>query len=333
MSRSVTTTAARHRSPVSTHFATRSSAPSPTGRSLRGGWLVPGARRRGRGREAPRAQRRRFTAMADQSGSGRGLYNNESLYIVRERSTDRLLVGLLHEAAQLEHCLLCSYLYAGCSLKSFPEEFATLPDGRENRRRAIQYERVRAWKQAILEVATEEMLHLHYVQCLLRALGERPYFELPERDSTGNWFFGNWQTRVGSPGPDVGTEVPVAPVTPGNLRRLVLYESTDAMQDKGLFGPEAMDLFRRLHAFEVELLLESVLYDVSDDSVREALKAKLHHLYDELTPGEPRAVAAAAAAADVDVGDFNFQSIADLYNKGILPLYQEAFDQQRVPYS
>ncbi len=41
--------------------------------------------------------------------------------------------------------LLDSYLYAACSLKTHPEEFATLPDGRENRRRAIQFERVASY--------------------------------------------------------------------------------------------------------------------------------------------------------------------------------------------
>lgn len=255
-----------------------------------------------------------------------------------DESAEELLVGLLQEAAQLEHCLLDSYLYAACSLRSFPEEFATLPGGRENRRRAIQYERVRAWKQAILEVAREEMLHLHYVQCMLRALGADPYFGLPERDATsGNWLFGNWQIRVDPHESTVATEVPVAPFTPENARRFVMYESTDAMQDRGLFDPAAMDLFERLHSFEVDLLLETVLLDVADDSEREALKAKLRSLYDELTPAEPPPAAPAAFAAAVgdgiQVSDVRFQSIADLYYKGILPLYQEAFERGRVPHA
>ena len=42
-----------------------------------------------------------------------------------------LLEQLLDEAAEVEHCLLNTYLFAGCSLKSLPEEFATLSDGRE----------------------------------------------------------------------------------------------------------------------------------------------------------------------------------------------------------
>lgn len=256
-----------------------------------------------------------------------------------EESSDRLLVGLLHEAAELEHCLLNSYLYAACSLKSFPEEFAQLPGDRENRRRAIQFERARGWKKAILEVAREEMLHLHYVQCMLRALGADPHFKLPERDrESGNWLFGNWRTRVDPHDRTAPTQVPVSPFTPENARRFVTYESTDAMQDRGLFDEPAMELFARLHSFEVDLLLETVLLDVADESERDALKAKLRALYDELTPSdEPpptqRRALRARAVGEIEVADVHFQSIADLYNKAILPLYKEAFERGRVPHS
>ena len=64
-----------------------------------------------------------------------------------------VLVQLLNEAAKLEHCLLDAYLYTASSIKSTPQEFATLPDGRVNRRRAIQFERARLWKKMILEAS------------------------------------------------------------------------------------------------------------------------------------------------------------------------------------
>lgn len=254
------------------------------------------------------------------------------------QESESLLVGLLHEAASLEHCLLNSYLYAACSLKSHPDEFATLPDGRENRRRAIQFERARAWKQSILHVAQEEMVHLHYVQCMIRALGESPYFELPDRDpDTGGWRFRGWRARIGGQENEEGTTVPVEPLTPRNARRFVLYEATDALQDEDPFGPAALELFGRLHAFELDLLFESALFDVADDSEREALKAKLALLYEELLPAEPAVDALLERLAiepePIDVGTIQFQSIADLYNKAIRPLYQEAFHFNRVPYS
>ncbi|WP_168211342.1 ferritin-like domain-containing protein [Actinosynnema sp. ALI-1.44] len=245
------------------------------------------------------------------------------------------LVDLLHQAAQLEHCLLNSYLYAAASLKTLPEEFAVLPDGRENRRRAIQFERVRAWKQAILEVAHEEMIHLHYVQCLIRGLGATPYFGLPPRDpGSGNWVIGDWTAHLGSQPPaPTGTEVPVDRLTPANVRRFVLYESTDAMQDEDPFGSALTDLFSRLHDFELDFLLESLLVDVTDEGEHADLKEKLASLHTSLTPAEAKARAEPPLGA-VDVGvssaEVSFQSIADLYNEQIQPLYQQAFDQGRV---
>ena len=252
-----------------------------------------------------------------------------------------LLVALLHEAARLEHGLLDSYLFAACSLKSLPEEFATLPDGRENRRRAIQFERVRSWKQAILEVAHEEMLHLHYVECLIRALGAEPYLGLPPRDpETGNWVFSSWTAHMsGEPAESGGMQVPVEPLTPANIRRFVLYESTDALQDD---DPDAQsraeDLFARLHDFELELRIESVLTGLDDGDEREALQARLRDLYVSLAPAEPPASGPPpppprppdpSAAPD----EVRFQSIADLYSKAILPLYNEAMDYGQVPHA
>ena len=138
-----------------------------------------------------------------------------------------------------------------------------------------------------------------------------------------------------TPPPGGGTEVPVEPLTPTNARRFLLYESTDALQDNDPFGPRAMDLFARLHAFELDLLFESALYDVGDADEREALKAKLRDLYVNLAPAEwaSEEALASPSGAPIEVGEVRFQSIADLYNKAILPLYQEAIHYGRVPHT
>lgn len=247
------------------------------------------------------------------------------------------MVDLLKVAAQLEHCLLDAYLYAASSLKSTPQEFATLPDGRPNRRRAIQFERVRSWKQTILEVTHEEMLHLHYVQCLLRALGEPPAFDLPRRapDGTG-WLFPGWQAQVGGELVDggEGVEVEVAAATSDTLGRFVLYEATDALQDADPFGPAVRALFDRLYDLEGRLRIAESLYEVTDPAENERLRTWLTDLYATLSPVEEAApitdMAAApeaAAGAYPRVEDVRFQSIADLYYQAILPLYQEAFEE------
>lgn len=251
--------------------------------------------------------------------------------MTEDRGGRRLLVDLLHEAAQLEHSLLDAYLYAACSLKSTPEELA-LVDSRENRRRAIQFERLRAWKLSLLLVAHEEMGHLHYVQCMLRALGEPPSFALPRRaEDSGNWVFPAWKAMIsGKPVDKGGVEIPVEPLSLDAARRFVVYESTDALQDEDPFGPEAMKLFERLHEFEVDCRFESMLFAIPDRAEREQMKAELADLYGALTPVPEEKIAAFALERLErelpEVEKLSFQSIADLYEQGILPLYREAFD-------
>jgi hypothetical protein len=250
-----------------------------------------------------------------------------------------LLVELLKEAATLEHCLLNTYLYTAYTLKSTPQEFEKLND-LPNRRRAIQFERVRLWKQTILSVATEEMLHLHYVQCLLRALGESPAFNLPKKDPTsGEWMIKNWQAKIGSDpvNEGKGMRVNLESFSPKAISSFVLYEATDSLQDANPFGQRITALFERLFDIELDLYFEKVLVSISDDSKRNKLKSKLIHLYTSLTP-LPESPAELTELLKVELEglppleEIIFQSIADLYLKGILPLYQEAFDNKWVKF-
>jgi hypothetical protein len=79
------------------------------------------------------------------------------------------LVHLLTEAAEIEHNLLCSYLYAAFSLKRGPQDGLSPNEG----------EAVRRWHKAVLGVAIEEMSHLALVNNLLVALGGAPQFDRP----------------------------------------------------------------------------------------------------------------------------------------------------------
>ncbi len=86
------------------------------------------------------------------------------------------------EAARLEHCLTCMYLFAAYSLKQFPEEGVTDRDVHEINQR---------WRAPLLQVAREEMGHLAMVNGLRRLIGAAPYLESPgfpqpsERFQTG----------------------------------------------------------------------------------------------------------------------------------------------------
>lgn len=74
------------------------------------------------------------------------------------------LLHALYEAAELEHCLMCTYLYAAFSLKSSLDEGLA----------AEQLSAVTRWRRTIVEIATEEMGHLASVWNITAALGGAP---------------------------------------------------------------------------------------------------------------------------------------------------------------
>jgi CDGSH-type Zn-finger protein/uncharacterized Fe-S cluster protein YjdI len=74
------------------------------------------------------------------------------------------LVHALYEAAELEHNLMCTYLYAAYSLKRGQAEGLT-----ERQAQATQ-----RWQRAIVQVAIEEMGHLAAVWNITSALGAAP---------------------------------------------------------------------------------------------------------------------------------------------------------------
>ena len=81
--------------------------------------------------------------------------------------TREQLIHVLTEAAQIEHNLLCSYLYAAFSLKR-PGEPGLGP---------VQEEAVERWRKVVVKVALEEMAHLATVNNLLIAVGGAPHFD------------------------------------------------------------------------------------------------------------------------------------------------------------
>ena len=78
------------------------------------------------------------------------------------------LIYLLAEAAEIEHNLMCRYLFAAFSLKDEA-------DGLD----AAQATELRSWRRAIVDVAVEEMSHLTLVANLTLAIGGSPHFGRP----------------------------------------------------------------------------------------------------------------------------------------------------------
>lgn len=75
------------------------------------------------------------------------------------------LLFLLGEAAELEHAVCCSYLYAAFSLR-------TGPDGGLA---GAQLDAVTRWRRALGHIALQEMVHLALVNNLLAAVGGAPH--------------------------------------------------------------------------------------------------------------------------------------------------------------
>lgn len=80
--------------------------------------------------------------------------------------TREQLIHALYEAAELEHNLMCTYLYAAFSLK----------DGESEGLSAEEAAAVKRWRRAILDVAIDEMGHLAAVWNITSAVGGSPRF-------------------------------------------------------------------------------------------------------------------------------------------------------------
>jgi hypothetical protein len=90
----------------------------------------------------------------------------EAPFVIEHREA---LIYMLYEAAELEHGIMCQYLFAVFSLKQSADEGLT----------ADELDAVQRWRKVIAHVATEEMLHLALVQNLLSAIGSAPHFSRP----------------------------------------------------------------------------------------------------------------------------------------------------------
>ena len=85
---------------------------------------------------------------------------------------------LLVEASELEHMIMCQYLFAEFSLKSGTEEGLTVE----------QADAVQRWRKMISGIAVEEMLHLALVCNLLTAIGAAPTFSRPNFPQLSGYF-------------------------------------------------------------------------------------------------------------------------------------------------
>ena len=112
------------------------------------------------------------------------------------------LLKLLCEAAELEHGIACSYLYAAFSLKR---------DIAEGGMTWEEQQKVRRWAAQIYFVASQEMLHLALVWNLTTAIGGTPYYFRPNFPQDKKYY-------------PIRVPIALEPFGPHSLRRFILYE-------------------------------------------------------------------------------------------------------------
>jgi hypothetical protein len=104
--------------------------------------------------------------LADVLATRSGRAAPEAPLVIEHREA---LIYLLCLAAELEHVVMCQYLYAAYSLKQDPDEGVT----------AEQLRAIERWRAGVVRVATQEMLHLALVQNLLASIGAAPHLSRP----------------------------------------------------------------------------------------------------------------------------------------------------------
>jgi CDGSH-type Zn-finger protein/truncated hemoglobin YjbI len=112
---------------------------------------------------APAAGRGKLAQVLETRG---GRAAPEAPFVIEHREA---LIYMLCQAAELEHGIMCQYLFAAFSMKQGEDECLT----------GDELAAVTRWRKQISHVATQEMLHLALVQNLLSAIGAAPHMVRP----------------------------------------------------------------------------------------------------------------------------------------------------------
>jgi hypothetical protein len=182
------------------------------------------------------------------------------------------LVYLLGEACELEHGLLCEYLYAQFSLKRSVEEGVTLE----------QLARIQAWELTIIDVVKQEMLHLALATNILTAIGAAPHFERPNFPILSRWY-----------PPDV--QIALVPFGERALRHFMFLERPEGMPLRDAEGFGAVGRIEPLTVDDPQITAGAEEWHTVGHLYR-GIEAGLAHLVDrygesEVFIGPPKAQA------------------------------------------
>jgi CDGSH-type Zn-finger protein len=132
-----------------------------------------------------------------------GLAPPEAPFVIEHREA---LIYMLCEAAELEHGIMCQYLFAAFTIKQNEDEGLT----------AAELAAARRWRKVIAHVATQEMLHLALVENLLSAVGAAPHLSRPNFPHPASHY-------------PAGVHLALLPFGAGALRHFMFLERPEGM--------------------------------------------------------------------------------------------------------
>src|SRR3984957_13876482 len=138
----------------------------------------------------------------------------EAPFVIEHREA---LIYMLCQAAELEHGIMCQYLFAAFSLKESQDEGLT-PD---------ELAAVQRWQRQILSVAAGEMLHLALVHNLLSAIGMAPHLSRPNLPAPAGHY-------------PAGLQLALLPFGAPALRHFMFLERPEGMDLQDAEGLAAM---------------------------------------------------------------------------------------------
>jgi hypothetical protein len=194
----------------------------------------------------------------------------------------RRLVALLTEAAELEHALMCQYLYAAFSMKRHVSEGVSW----------AQLELMRRWEASIMLIARQEMEHLGLVSNLLTAIGEAP-----------------WLTRPNMPLParhyDLEVESKLERLTEETLVRFALFEIPDKVTpaEQAALGAE------------IEVARYQTIGELYDE-----IAQLFSQLGEDLFVGPPGAELATTDVIPVPLRGISLPNTARIYDVSLVPV-------------
>src|SRR6188472_678666 len=151
--------------------------------------------------------------LAEMLATRGGRAEPEAPFVIEHREA---LIYMLCQAAELEHGIMCQYLFAAFSLKQQVDEGLT-PE---------ELEVVTRWHRAIAHVAIEEMLHLALVQNVLSAIGAAPHLTRPNLPAPAHHY-------------PAGVNLTLVPFGERALQHFMFLERPEGMELEGAKGIDA----------------------------------------------------------------------------------------------